>query len=160
MRVRAGQAGQADQAGWRQACERRGQQLWQASQPGQAGQTRADGPAPECPGWPGSGPRLASAPVAAAGGGGGGGGSSSAIDFLACLGYRAARRRLAAAAVSVANLVFIHADDDELEDIKQRFFGLCLLDIGLLLKSWSYEIKNLLWPLFVIYWATTKVLVF
>ena len=36
-----------------------------------------------------------------------------------------------AAAVSVANLVFIHADDDELEDIKQRFFGLCLLDIGL-----------------------------
>ena len=72
----------------------------------------------------------------------GGGGSSSAIDFLACLGYRAARR-LAAAAVSVANLVFIHADDDELEDIKQRFFGLCLLDIGLLLKSWSYEMENL-----------------
>ena len=33
--------------------------------------------------------------------------------------------------VSVANLVFIHADDDEHEDIKQRFFGLCLLDIGL-----------------------------
>ena len=52
-----------------------------------------------------------------------------------------------AAAVSVANLVFIHADDDELEDIKQRFFGLCLLDIGLLLKSWSPKIKNL--PLFV-----------
>jgi hypothetical protein len=73
----------------------------------------------------------------------GGGGSSSAIDFLACLGYRAARRLAAAAAVSVANLVFIHADDDELEDIKQRFFGLCLLDIGLLLKSWSPKIKNL-----------------
>ena len=77
----------------------------------------------------------------------GGGGSSSAIDFLACLGYSAAQRggwrRLAAAAVSVANLVFIHADDDELEDIKQRFFGLCLLDIGLLLKSWSYEMVNL-----------------
>ena len=50
-----------------------------------------------------------------------------------------------AAAVSVANLVFIHADDDELEDIKQRFFGLCLLDIGLLLKSWSYEMENLYW---------------
>ena len=80
---------------------------------------------------------------------GGGGSSSSAIDFLACLGYRAARRRLAAAAaaaaVSVANLVFIHADDDELEDIKQRFFGLCLLDIGLLLKFWSFEMENLYW---------------
>ena len=75
---------------------------------------------------------------------GGGGSSSSAIDFLACLGYRVARR-LAAAAVSVANLVFIHADDDELEDIKQRFFGLCLLDIGLLLKSWSFEMENLYW---------------
>ena len=58
-----------------------------------------------------------------------------------------ARRRLAAAAVSVANLVFIHADDDELEDIKQRFFGLCLLDIGLLLKSWSFEVVNLYWNL-------------
>ena len=33
-------------------------------------------------------------------------------------------------AVSVANLVFSHADDEH-EDIKQRFFGLCLLDIGL-----------------------------
>ena len=77
---------------------------------------------------------------------GGGGSSSSAIDFLACLGYRAARRlSAAAAAVSVANLVFIHADDDELEDIKQRFFGLCLLDIGLLLKSWSFEMENLYW---------------
>ena len=52
---------------------------------------------------------------------------------------------MAAAAVSVANLVFIHADDDELEDIKQRFFGLCLLDIGLLLKSWYFEMENLYW---------------
>ena len=157
MRVRAGQAGQAEQAGGRHTNVGASNCGKPASQPGQAGQTRADGPAPECPGWPGSGPRLASAPVAAEGGGSS---SSSAIDFLACLGYRAARRLAAAAAVSVANLVFIHADDDELEDIKQRFFGLCLLDIGLLLKSWSYEIKNLLWPLFVIYWATTKVLVF
>ena len=91
--------------------------------------------------WPSAG--LCTSSSSRRRGEGGGSSSSSAIDFLACLGYRAARRLAAAAAVSVANLVFIHADDDELEDIKQRFFGLCLLDIGLLLKSWSYEMENL-----------------